>query len=522
MARFSKVRAWPFPPVTAGEPGRIVQPALPTTPAQLWLCLYLPQLPLEVQVSQSGRMHEEPLAICEEQGRRTLVVTVNPLAAAKGVRLRMPVNSALALVPELIVKARNVSLESAGLARLATWAGRFTPAVSIASGNSLLLDIQRSLRLFNGLDALQAAVTESLGVLGHQVHMACAPTPRASLWLARAGSKQPVRNSLELRQALAGIQVGHLGWPARTVQMLLQMGLTTVGDCVRLPREGFARRLGPVRLRELDQAFGRCPDPQRLHVPPVRFAAELELPVETTDASLLLEGFQQLFQWLNQALESHQASVRLLWCQLTHPGGQATRLRLKLHRAAGHSANLLHGLLRLRFEAMLLPAMVISLSVQADLLPGQVLVGTDLLGQHVQTDGGLDALLERLRARLGGQAVQGFALRAEHRPENAWQAVADPLEEPPEEPGASESLTPRRSRPVWLLPSPAPLGLIAGQPAWHGVLVLERGPERIESGWWDGGDVRRDYFRASNPQGTVLWVYRDLRSQVWYQQGIFG
>ena len=495
-------------------------------PAQLWLCLYLPQLPLEVQVSQSGRMHEEPLAICEEQGRRTLIVTVNPLAAARGVRLCMPVNSALALVPELIVRARNVSLESAALARLATWAGRFTPAVSITSGNSLLLEIQRSLRLFNGLDALQATVTQSLGVLGHQVHMACAPTPRASLWLARAGSKQLVQNSLELRQALAGIQVGHLGWPARTVQMLLQMGLTTVGDCVRLPREGFARRLGPVCLRELDQAFGRCPDPQRLHVPPVRFAAALELPVETTDAALLLEGFQQLFQLLNQALESRQASVRSLWCQLRHASGQATRLRLGLHRAAGHSASLLHGLLRLRLEAMLLPAMVISLSVQADLLPGQVPVGTDLLGQHVQADGGLHSLLERLRARLGGQAVQGFALRAEHRPENAWRAVADPLEEPLEraleEPGASESLFPSRSRPVWLLPAPAPLGLIASQPAWHGVLVLERGPERIESGWWDGGDVRRDYYRASNPQGAMLWVYRDLRSQVWYLQGIFG
>jgi protein ImuB len=63
---------------------------------------------------------------------------------------------------------------------------------------------------------------------------------------------------------------------------------------------------------------------------------------------------------------------------------------------------------------------------------------------------------------------------------------------------------------------------MTGRPAWHGVLSLERGPERIESGWWDGGDVRRDYYRASNPQGAMLWVYRDLRSQAWYLQGIFG
>ena len=79
-----------------------------------------------------------------------------------------------------------------------------------------------------------------------------------------------------------------------------------------------------------------------------------------------------------------------------------------------------------------------------------------------------------------------------------------------------------RSRPLWLLPVPESLGLINGRPAWHGLLALERGPERIESGWWDGGDVRRDYYRASNPQGAMLWVYTDLRTQAWYLQGIFG
>jgi protein ImuB len=79
-----------------------------------------------------------------------------------------------------------------------------------------------------------------------------------------------------------------------------------------------------------------------------------------------------------------------------------------------------------------------------------------------------------------------------------------------------------RSRPVWLLTAPELLGMVAGRPAWHGVLSLLCGPERIESGWWDGGDVRRDYYRASNPRGAMLWVYQDLRSQAWYLQGVFG
>jgi protein ImuB len=374
--------------------------------------------------------------------------------------------------------------------------------------------------LFNGLDALRATVAAGLKALGHQVRMACAPTARAALWLARAGVGQPVRSVRQLRQVLAGIHIRHLGWPARIVEVLVHMGLNTVGDCVRLPREGFARRLGPQYRRELDQAFGRHPEPQELYVPPARFSAALELPVETGDAPLLLEGFQQLFAQLGQVLKSRQASVRGVWCRLIHPDGEETRLRLGLHRAAGHTIamDVLPGLLRLRLDALTFPTVVASLTLEAGLESGQVLAGEDLLGQSLQPDGGLQTLLERLRARLGESAVQGFALRSEHRPEGAWREVPDLLSRR----GPDTSLATPRSRPVWLLPVAEPLRLIAGQPAWRGALSLECGPERIESGWWDGGDVRRDYYRASNPQGAMLWVYHDLRSQAWYLQGVFG
>jgi len=510
-------------PVVAEHSGQPEQQSLPEVPAQLWLCLDLPQLPLEVRVSQlkpGSDFPDLPMAICEEQGRQARIVSVNTPAVARGVEIGMPVNSALVLAPELALETRNVQREKNVLRQLASWAGQFTPAVSVWSDSALLLEVRGSLRLFNGLDALRATLASGLKALGHQVRMACAPTARASLWLARAGVGQPVRNSMELRQALAGINVRHLGWPVRTVQALLQMGLTTVGDCVRLPREGFTRRLGLQYQRELDQAFGRHPEPQQFHVPPARFSAELELPAETGDASLLLKGFQQLFGQLKEVLESRQASVRGVWCRLSHSDGRETHLRLGLQQAAGHSiaVGLLPGLLQLRLEAEALPAAVSSLALQARLETAQLLAGTDLLGQPLQPDGGLQALVERLRTRLGEPAVQSFALSAEHRPERAWRVVPDPLGET----RASSPPIVIRSRPVWLLAEPKLLGMVAGRPAWHGVLSLMRGPERIESGWWDGGDVRRDYYRAGNPQGAMLWIYQDLRSQAWYLQGVFG
>ena len=39
---------------------------------------------------------------------------------------------------------------------------------------------------------------------------------------------------------------------------------------------------------------------------------------------------------------------------------------------------------------------------------------------------------------------------------------------------------------------------------------LLAGPERIESGWWDGGDVRRDYYIARLSTGQCAWVFRPV------------
>jgi protein ImuB len=54
-------------------------------------------------------------------------------------------------------------------------------------------------------------------------------------------------------------------------------------------------------------------------------------------------------------------------------------------------------------------------------------------------------------------------------------------------------------------------------------LELLSGPERIETGWWDGREVTRDYFVARDERGVRLWIYRDRRApHGWYLHGLFG
>jgi protein ImuB len=146
-------------------------------------------------------------------------------------------------------------------------------------------------------------------------------------------------------------------------------------------------------------------------------------------------------------------------------------------------------------------------------------------------------LVERLGARLGDDAIQGVALADTHRPQYAWQ-VAEPVGDRtrrPAAPAPSDEYQPQwRSgpgradrlllkRPLWMLPEPVRLEARDEAPLHEGPLTLLRGPERIETGWWDEHGIARDYFVAANPKGVHLWIYRDRSAKGgWFLHGMFG
>ena len=47
------------------------------------------------------------------------------------------------------------------------------------------------------------------------------------------------------------------------------------------------------------------------------------------------------------------------------------------------------------------------------------------------------------------------------------------------------------------------------------------GPERIETGWWRGPHLKRDYYRVTTKKGQRFWLFRQRDTRRWFLHGWF-
>ncbi len=497
-------------------------PRAPTTTAaavrRLWFCAYLPNLSLEA----SGPCKEARVIVEEQHGIHRVLLAC-PKASAAGIQPGQSANAALALLPALQVEERSTLREQQAVERLATWLEQFTSVVCITGRDVLLLEIAGSLRLYGGLPSLRQQVAAGLEQQGFEASLAIAPTPLAATWLARAGRRACVREPANIASVLRGLPLTCLDWPASICDSISGMGATSVGDCLRLPREGFARRFGSQRLLELDRALGRLPDPRASWRAPERFCADYEMTEERSDREALLAICHELLLSLERFLLTRQLGTQRLRFSFFHLRAPATQVLLggaEFERHAEHWSDLL----RIRFERVLLPEAVIAVRLQGGRNQAMQ-AASGRLAFHGKSSGqgrrySMSQLAERLIARIGNQSVQSVITVAEHRPQRAWrlQGVSGGKAVT-----AMSAIRRNLYRPLWMLPEPVLLPLEQAYPLHQGRLTLLEGPERLETGWWDDDGIARDYYTAINPQGLRLWVFRNRsRATSWYLHGIFG
>jgi protein ImuB len=493
---------------------------------ELWLALHLPQVILEaLYAARAALPHPQGVAAIDLERDGKVVCACDAAAAAAGIAAGMALMSALALLPELQTVPRDVARERALLETVADLGLGFTPRVSLEPPDAVLLEVRGSLKLFGGVRAFCTQVRERLQAAGVTASLALTPTPLASLWFARAGQQVALRRVDQLAGRLAPLPLAVTRWPGRSIELLLTMGARNLGDCQRLPRDGFARRFEPRLLTMLDQAAGRAPDPRTAFRARERFVTRRDLEPELSDTVRLEHASLPLLAELCTFLRPRGRGVQVVEWRFVHRQAPVTRLRLRFAEPVGEMQRIAH-VFHERLARLELPESVRAVRLASGPLVELPEAARGLfVADRRDCGAAVPQLVERLRARLGVEAVHGLGLVPEHRPESAWRVdyhwVPRATGRPPLAAAGFTAL-----RPLWLLPEPRPLGGEA-QPRYQGELEFEEGPECIESGWWDGRDIARDYYVARNPAGVRLWVFRERPRQGraaggWFLHGIFG
>lgn len=473
--------------------------------ASLWTGVVCPRLALEA----AGRMRapddqdtDRPRAAHDTIGGQLRLVAVDEAADRLGVRTGQRLTDALAIAPRLDSQPRDRRAEQAWLEDLALVAYGFSHQVAL-TGDGVVLEVGGSRRLHGPLNTLLASLDEALAPLGMTTRLGVAPVAAAASLMARAGARAETLEALE--GTLANWPIERLELDAAERRKLSGLGLKRIRDLVKLPRFELDRRLGQGVGRYLDQLHGRFDTPLVYWQPPESFSRIIELPVPARRTEALVFVLNRVLDGLEHWLRVRDERLTALHVTL-FPEDQGPKISFSAGLGQpGFQRDRLLDILKLKLEPIRITADIERLKVEADSVRGQRPPQADLWNGTNINDA-WPALLDRLSARIGEDGLCGVAPKSDHRPEKAWAWT---------KPGTTAVAEDTPERPAWLLPEPRPCRVDA--------LRLIDGPERIETGWWDGQDCRRDYWVAHDERGHKLWVFREYKPRDgWFVHGVFG
>jgi protein ImuB len=475
---------------------------------------------------------------------------------AQGVRPEMPVAEAQALARGLVIVPHEPSADRRELAALAEACERFSPSVAIEDDNepeSLLLDIFKVEHLWDSEAALTHELKQFFTRRGYRVRLAVADTVGLAWGLAhcetkRAGASPPPIQ--KCKKQISDLPIEALRIEDNSATLLRQLGIETIGQLSALPREGLASRFEDQLLRRLDQLTGAA----REVIEPHRALAPLEashaLDEPTADRLALSHVLRQLVERLARQLAARDQGAVLLMCFLRCTDGRTVPLRIGLLQPSANVRQLLE-LVDLHLETVALTAEVDRVELRVAVVGRLGQWQSELFADRWPSDPHQLALLvNRLSSRLGHEQVLRAELRASPVPERAVRWVAAVEKSRVESRGSrarklrisdcglriknahSAIHNPQSAIPLLLYSAPQALEVVCVAPDGPPQFVWfenrrERilhfaGPERIETLWWRGPSVRRDYYRVALASGSHLWIFRRLSDRRWFLHGAFA
>ena len=451
----------------------------------------------------------------------------------------------------------------------------FSPLVEETTADTVVLDIEGCDLLFGPPREIAKEIARHAAKLGLKANVAVAQNPDAAIHAARcftgvtviASGKESKRLGdlplAALDPSLARVEADQV---AKILERLEIWGIRSFGELAALPETGLAERLGPEGVRLQKLARGKSDRPLLLAKPAPGFekAIELDDPIELLEPLSFI--LARLLNQLCANLQAHGLAVDEL------------KLRLKLEDKTEHQrairlpfpmrdGRVFLKLLLLDIESHPPKCPIIAATITCEpAKPRSIQNG--LFQPLAPEPEKLELTLARLNRLVGESNVGSPELVDTHRPgafrikrfivkrgvdrkgkkgrsrgaegargrqgDGATRRVGESLILSHRRP-LSSLLGFRVFRPPLLAeveaPSGWPIRLKAQAGAGrsiHGKIVRLAGPWRTSGDWWaedgwarDEWDVTVADSGASQEKGTLYRIYRDLRSDGWFVEGIY-
>ena len=485
----------------------------------LWIAFFIPELSL--QIAERGQTDAGPLVISSGPDSRPVVFAQNMAAVAVGIKVGITIASAKALTNALCVVARQSEGEAQAVHNLACWACQFTPSVAIQGQEGLLLEVASTLTLHGGLSALLGKLRRGIRELGYSVLIGVAPTPMAAWVFGKARfhgyDTRVCIGVTEIEERVADLPLALLDWPHAALSQLSSLGIVRFAECLALPSDGFAKRFGVDCWYDLQRVLGRLADPRRYFIAPDEYQSRADFGFEVNDALALLFPLKRLLSEMEGYLRARDGGVLEYVLTLEHSNRSQTAIRIGVAKVERMTDRLL-SLAREHLTRLELPDTVLAMALKVERVLPFAEVSESWLPDPKHEPDSWFRLLDKLSARLGPESVIQLQAVDDYRPELSWKSC---LATKPSK--SIRSSTTDVVRPAFLLRTPRKLLSEGAHPLCHGAIKLISGPERIETGWWDGQPVCRDYYVGRNLIGETMWLYQNHSEPgAWFLHGYFS
>ena len=492
-------------------------------------CLDLPALPLQLVWRDEPALRAQAVVVIDEDRPQGVVLWACERARAAGVLPGQRYAHALGLHGAL--RARIVPPEriAAAIDELRVALHALSPRVEPApEPGTFWLDGDGLDRIFSGAPTWGAAIQRAVVGLRLAGAVVVGWSRFATYAIAR-GARRGVTvlaSDAEERAVASAVPLARLEIASTLRDALARLGVTTLGQLVRLPGGGILERFGKDAHRLYQLAAGERWDPIVPVPPPEAPDERVVLDDDIADTEQLVFVLVRAIDRLLDRLAARGRALAALHVELVlrHAVGRTESRHDCIKPAAPTlDTRVLARLLHLRLTGMQPVAPVNAARVWAD----DVAATREQLAMFAQKPRrdlrAADEALARVRAELGDDAVVRAVLRDGHLPEASfgWERLAHVVAARPETRVVRPLVRRIHARPQLLPPQARQVrddGWLLGG-LEHGAVVRIVGPYVISGGWWANHEVHREYHFAELRRGDCLWVYYDRRRRRWLCHG---